>query len=104
MLVPTFKQKVIELVSRIPFGKVVSYGQVAVAVGSPRAALQVGSVLNKLEGEVLLPWWRVINATGRISIKGSSYTPLDQKLRLEAEGVDVSEDLRVNIGKYRYIF
>ena len=64
-----FKEKVIEVVSLIPFGKVVSYGQVALYIGIPRAARQVGWMLNRMEGDVQIPWWRVVNNQGRISIK-----------------------------------
>ncbi|MEK7595200.1 MAG: MGMT family protein [Patescibacteria group bacterium] len=97
-----FKEKVVEIVRLIPYGKVASYGQVALFVGTPRAAIQVGSVLNKLEDSVQIPWWRVINNSGRISIKGSSYTPWDQKERLESEGIKVKENLDLDIEKYRW--
>ena len=49
-----FKQKVIEVVQNVPFGTVVSYGQVAVMIGVPRAARQVGWILNSTEGKFAL--------------------------------------------------
>lgn len=97
-----FKIKVIEVVKMIPHGKVVSYGQVALLVGIPRAAIQVGWVLNKYSGPEKLPWWRVINNAGRISIKGDPYTPMDQKLKLEEEGIKVNEDFSLDINLYRW--
>jgi methylated-DNA-protein-cysteine methyltransferase related protein len=98
------QQAVINAVNNVPYGKVVSYGQVALYIGSPKAARQVGWILRSLEG-VDMPWWRVKNNTGRISIKGNKFnTPADQKARLEAEGIVVSELFEINIEKYRYLF
>ncbi|QQS23275.1 MGMT family protein [bacterium] len=100
-----FKEKVIEAVKRIPRGKVVSYGQVASECGSPRAARQVGWMLHGLDGNNSVPWWRVINNAGYISIKGNIMsTPLAQKNFLESEGITVSKDLEIDIEKYRYHF
>jgi methylated-DNA-protein-cysteine methyltransferase-like protein len=98
----TFKEKVIKLIQEVPYGKVASYSQIALLAGSPRAARQVGSILNHLEHRIELPWWRVINNSGRISIKGSDYSPIDQKLRLESEGLTIYDDLSFEIEKYRW--
>ncbi|MFZ5424450.1 MAG: MGMT family protein [Patescibacteria group bacterium] len=97
-----FKDKVIEVVKIIPYGYVVSYGQVALMCGVPRAARQVGWILNGLEGEIQLPWWRVVNNQGRVSIKGSKYSALDQKMLLEKEGINISNDLTFDIEKHRF--
>ena len=68
----SFKEKVILVVSKIPYGKVVSYGQVAAASGHPRAPRQVGQILKTLDIRYLeIPWWRVINNQGIITIKGN---------------------------------
>lgn len=98
-----FKLKVIQIVKIIPHGKVVSYGQVAVMAGIPRMARHVGNILNKDESDVELPWWRVVNNAGRLTIKGSIYTPEDQKDRLVAEGVVINDDFTFEIAKYRFI-
>ena len=98
-----FKEGVIKVVSLVPYGKVVSYGQVALYIGIPRAARQVGWTLNRMEGETQLPWWRVINNQGRISIKGSKYSTEDQKELLVQEGIKINDDLTLDIGKYRFI-
>ena len=80
-----------------------SYGQVAAALGSPRAARQVGWVLHSLDGDDSVPWWRVVNGEGRISIKGNFYsTPIVQKELLVKEGVAVDENYHLDIEKYRY--
>lgn len=100
-----FKEQVIDWVKKIPKGRVVSYGQIAAKCGSPRASRQVGWMLNSLDGNTTVPWWRVINNGGYISIKGNIMaTPLAQKNFLESEGVAVSKDLKIDIEKYRYHF
>ncbi len=101
----TFKEQVIIAVEAIPAGKVVSYGQVAAACGSPRAARQVGWILHGYDGTEKIPWWRVINNAGRISIKGNFHsTPLLQKKLLMKEKIKVTEDLQIDIEKYRFAF
>ena len=98
-----FKDRVIKVVKMIPYGKVVSYGQVALYVGIPRGARQVGWTLNRMEGGFQIPWWRVINNQGRISTKGSKYSAVDQKRLLVKEGIGVNDDLTLDIKKYRFI-
>jgi methylated-DNA-protein-cysteine methyltransferase related protein len=101
----TFKEKVIIAVDSIPRGRVVSYGQVAAACGSAGAARMVGGILHGLDGVNDLPWWRVINNQGRISIKGNFYsTPLLQKKLLMKEKVKVTDDFEIDIETYRFFF
>ena len=100
-----FREAVVVAVNKIPHGKVVSYGQVATECGSPRAARQVGWMLHTLDGNNDVPWWRVINSEGRISIKGNILsTPLAQKKFLEDEGVEVDKDFNIDIEKFRYYY
>lgn len=99
-----FKQRVIEVVRLIPYGKVMSYGQVALYIGVPRAARQVGWVLNGTEGKTDLPWWRVINREGRITIDGTKFNDKElQRKLLRAEGVVVSTDFLVAMSRYRFV-
>ncbi|MGA9542009.1 MAG: MGMT family protein [Candidatus Sulfotelmatobacter sp.] len=69
-------------IRRIPNGKVSTYGAVARAAGLPGAARQVAKVLHRSYG---LPWQRVLGAGGEIKLRGDS--AIEQRLRLEAEGV-----------------
>jgi methylated-DNA-protein-cysteine methyltransferase related protein len=69
-------------IRRIPKGKVSTYGAVARAAGLPGAARQVAKVLHRSFG---LPWQRVLGAGGEIKLRGDS--AMEQRLRLEAEGV-----------------
>lgn len=95
-----FKDSVLQVVKSVPKGKVVSYGQVALMAGIPRAAIQVGWILH-ISGDEFC-WWRVINNQGRISTKCTEHFPLLQKQLLEKDGVNVSDDLNIDIKKYRW--
>jgi methylated-DNA-protein-cysteine methyltransferase-like protein len=81
----SFADRVKRVVRRIPPGKVIAYGGVAAILGAPRAARGVGNVLSTLPEGTDVPWWRVVNASGAISIHG--YPGLLQRMMLEAEGV-----------------
>ncbi len=97
-----FKQKIIEIVRLVPHGKVVSYGQVAAYAGAPRAAREVGWIMSELGQEV--PWWRVVNTKGYLSIRGNqTVDKVLQKKLLEAEGVVVSDAFVLDMGTYRYV-
>lgn len=62
-----FRDRVLKIVRRIPKGKVLTYGQVAILAGVPRAARIVGGILFSLGPRSRLPWQRVINFKGGIS-------------------------------------
>ncbi len=98
-----FRKRVILIVQNIPYGKVASYGQVALYAGIPRAARQVGWILNQSEGKVSLPWWRVINNAGKITIKGNRYNDRDtQRKLLQSEGLEIDNDFELDIENYRW--
>jgi methylated-DNA-protein-cysteine methyltransferase-like protein len=69
-------------IRRIPQGRVSTYGSVARAAGFPGAARLVARVLHRGFG---LPWQRVLGSGGEIKLRGDS--AIEQRLRLEAEGV-----------------
>lgn len=93
-----FKERVIQITKQIPYGRVTTYGTVAALAGSPRAARMVAGVLHMEEES--LPWQRVINRHGYISIRGCKYDKNFQKKLLEGEGIEVSNDFMVNLDKY----
>ncbi len=99
-----FKAQVLAFIKLVPKGKVVSYGQVAAAAGSPLAARQVGTVLRGIDpSQNNIPWWRVINNQGEISIKGNwTATKELQKALLIKEGIAVNSDFKLDIKKYRW--
>jgi methylated-DNA-protein-cysteine methyltransferase-like protein len=92
-----FHETVLRIVARIPRGRVISYGAVAAMAGQPRAARGVGWILNRLDPETDLPWWRVVNREGGLSTYKlpSPAGPL-QRARLEAEGVTFDDLGRVS--------
>ena len=100
---PTFSDRVYEVVRRNPRVKVVSYGDVAALLGSPRAARGVGWALNALDGDSDVPWWRVINQRGAISIRHPDVSPRIQRALLEDEGVAFDADGCVDWAVVRWI-
>lgn len=78
-------------VRRVPKGKVATYGQIAALLGSPRAARQVGWALNCLKPGTTIPWQRVLNREGRITIQNARADARHQAALLRTEGVDVQE-------------
>jgi methylated-DNA-protein-cysteine methyltransferase related protein len=88
------------VVRRIPAGRVSSYGRVAALAGLPGQARLVGYALHALReqgGAEEVPWWRVINRNGFIS---NAYEADHQQARLEAEGVEVSANQRVDLSRF----
>jgi len=84
-----FFDEVIKTVKKIPQGKVATYGQVASLVSAPRAARQVGWVLSRIKSPTDIPWQRVINSKGMVSIESMAVSKREQAKRLQAEGVEV---------------
>ncbi len=86
---PSFFDRVYAVVRQIPRGKVASYGQIAALLGYPQAARTVGWALNALRGSEVadVPWQRVINSAGRISISRADLSADLQRALLEEEGV-----------------
>ena len=82
-----FRPRVLGLVAHIPEGRVATYGQIAELAGYPRRARHVGFALAALPPGHALPWHRVINAQGKISIPQDSPSHQRQKELLEREGV-----------------
>jgi methylated-DNA-protein-cysteine methyltransferase-like protein len=83
----TYTQRVVEVIKSIPRGKVATYGQLAAMAGNPRGARQVVRVLHTMWEKEKLPWHRVINSKGTISLTGAGFD--EQKALLETEGVAV---------------
>lgn len=97
-----FHQRALSYVNQIPTGKVATYGQIAALAGSPRAARQVGFALRRLTiNENHVPWWRVINSQGYISINhGGGPEKVIQRDLLEAEGIIVNDALHIDLATY----
>ena len=116
----TFDRIVWKIVWQIPEGRVVSYGQIASMIPMPEgmdlpayeriAPRWVGYAMRRCMSDALnnpddpsqpsIPWQRVINSQGRISLAEGSYDAEQQRTRLEAEGVEFDHTGRVDFGKY----
>lgn len=88
---------VYQIVAQIPFGKVISYGQIAWMLGKPRAARMVGWAMRRCPDG--LPWQRVVMADGTLA--GGPYADLRREL-LKAEGVAFLPDGRVDMDACRW--
>lgn len=98
-----FYEQVYELVARIPAGRVMTYGQIAVLLGKPTAARAVGYALHLTPAGVKIPWQRVINSQGKISPRGASdivHEPQLQRLLLEQEGIHFDEHGKIDLHRY----
>lgn len=93
------------VVSCVPPGHVATYGQIAaIACGTVRGARTVGWALHGLTDEEaeVIPWWRIINAQGRISTTCREHSAELQRQRLEAEGVVFDANGRTSLADYAW--
>lgn len=99
----SYFEQVYAVVRLIPKGKVTSYGRIASMLGRPRAARAVGYALNGLKDSpehAQVPWWRVVNSAGKISIGNREASANKQAERLREEGVEMGEGLTVSLTKH----
>jgi alkylated DNA nucleotide flippase Atl1/isopentenyldiphosphate isomerase len=100
-----FRDQVLQLVSKVPAGRIVSYGQVARVLGRPRASRVVGGFLSSLSAaELDVPWQRVLNREGRVSSRADIFAQEDpvveQKDRLAEEGLESDSQGRYSLDEY----
>jgi len=88
------------VIRSIPRGRVATYGQVAEMAGLPRRARLVGRALREMPDDTGVPWHRVINAGGRISVRGSVGSVREQRRLLRAEGVVFDESGRISLDRF----
>ena len=97
-----FTQKVIEIIKSIPKGKICTYGTIALMAGQPNGARQVTRILHSMSRKYDLPWYRIINAKGLISLpKSHGYE--EQKALLQSEGVKFDDKDRIDLKKYLWM-
>lgn len=82
-----FTEDVLEIILMIPRGKVMTYGQIAALANNPRGARQVSRILHSMSEKHQLPWHRVINSKGSISLTGEP--GFIQSAMLASEGIEV---------------
>lgn len=94
--------RIYRVVSRIPRGRVATYGQVADLAELPGCARQVGYALHALADDSDLPWQRVVNARGEISLRRErGIEPIQQQL-LEAEGIEFDARGCLDLSRVRW--
>jgi methylated-DNA-protein-cysteine methyltransferase-like protein len=94
-------RRIYAVIRRIPRGRVATYGQVADLAGLSGHARQVGYALHALPDDSRVPWHRVINARGEISLRSNSNDRL-QRMLLEDEGVYFEVGDRISLTRYRW--
>ncbi len=92
-------EKIKRIIKSIPLGKVCTYGQIAACAGNYKASRQVAWILHSSSEKDRLPWHRVINRTGRISLKNFNGYEL-QKSLLQKEGVRFDSRDTVDLEQY----
>jgi methylated-DNA-protein-cysteine methyltransferase-like protein len=94
-------QRFYQIIARIPRGHVATYGQIARLAGLPRHARHVGYALAAPNGSKL-PWQRVINSKGEISLRATPFGAEEQKAALMKEGIRLNRKGRVDLGRYQW--
>lgn len=94
-------EKIWQTVSRIPYGRVATYGQIARLAGLGKRARMVGYALHRTPDNRVIPWHRVINAQGRISFPRDSDQYQRQRERLAAEDIPFVGE-RIDLERYRW--
>jgi methylated-DNA-protein-cysteine methyltransferase-like protein len=89
-------------VRRIPRGRVATYGQIAALAGIPNGARQVGYAMHALPAGSRVPWHRVINAQGAISLRANGSADRKQRAMLEREGVRFDAAGRIDLVRWRW--
>ena len=95
-----FDSAVYRVVRQIPRGQVVTYGQLAALLGYPRAARAVGYAMKRCLHDI--PWQRVVNARGGISLRANVSGMMTQRVLLEQEGIGFRRG-RVDLARYRWM-
>lgn len=97
-----FTNKVYEIVQRIPYGRVMTYGQIAALLGLPRAAREVGWALNAVPKGMNVPCQRVVNRFGGLASGYGWGGQKAHKADLLPEGVEISDEFTVDLQKYQW--
>jgi methylated-DNA-protein-cysteine methyltransferase-like protein len=94
----SFTERVVYVIKHVPKGQVLTYGKVSAVAGNPRGARQVVRILHTMTGKHDLPWHRILNSKGMISLRGEGGK--QQRDLLESEGVVFDEHGVVDLRRY----
>ena len=99
---PTIAEQVWQVIALIPRGKVATYGQIAELAGFPGSARRVGRILSQLPPGSRIPWHRVVNASGGLSLPEDSGGYDRQHARLVREGIVFNRSGRISLREFRW--
>ncbi len=88
-----FTQSIYLNLTQVPFGQIISYGQLAKLAGYPNHSRHVGKTLSRLPEDTSLPWFRVVSSQGKISLSGDNF--IRQRKALEKEGLTIRDDGKI---------
>jgi methylated-DNA-protein-cysteine methyltransferase-like protein len=94
--------RIYRVVRRIPRGRVATYGQVASLAGLGGHARQVGYAMHAVPEDMAVPWQRVINAKGEVSLRSEPGMERLQQSILEDEGLVFDANARIDLGRYQW--
>ncbi len=95
-----FSKTAIQIIQTIPAGKVATYGQIARLAGFPRNARRVSRLIHTCSNKYNLPWHRIVNIQGKISLTGEKY--ILQYEMLKQEGIEFSAKDRIDLERFGY--
>jgi methylated-DNA-protein-cysteine methyltransferase-like protein len=95
------KEAIYLALAQIPKGKVITYGNLAKLAGMPNGARLAGRLMCELPDQSNLPWHRVINAQGRLSLPVDSEGYREQLQRLQKDGIDINNG-KIKLSIYGY--
>ena len=95
-------ERIYRAVRRIPHGRVSTYGDIAERAGLEGRARQVGYALHALPSGSRIPWHRVVNARGEISLRSGSDSHELQRMLLEEEGIEFDAAGCIDLKRYRW--
>ena len=99
---PGIAEQIWQVIALIPKGRVATYGQVAELAGLPGGARRVGRLLSRLPRGSRIPWHRVVNASGGISLPEVSGGYTRQRTLLTREGIVFNQSGRIALKRFRW--
>ena len=94
-----FTKLVVKIIENIPFGKIATYGSISLVAGKSNGARQVARILHSMSRKHSLPWHRVINSRGYISLPKENGYYLQKQL-LQMEGITFGINDKIDLNKY----
>jgi methylated-DNA-protein-cysteine methyltransferase-like protein len=96
-----FRKKAVRMMQMVPKGRVASYAQIADLAGKPNGPREVAWLLHGI-GKGVVPWQRIVGSSGRIMFPKRRKEFREQILLLRREGVEVTDEGRIDLEKYRW--